>query len=229
MVFHNKLNPDSSTNTIKIANTKIEQKPYLKFLGLILDQNLQWTEHLKTVKAKMSSALYVLNTVKNILGKEHLKTLYYSMMQPYIDYGIILWGTSMRKNLQPLNIIQKKAIRTLSGREYNAHTPPLFEMLNILTIEKVYNLNTLKFMFNYHHNTLPEGLKNIFTNNTSIHSHNTRRSNNPHIQSRRTALAGKSLLHTAPRMWNQLQNDITNIQTLKSFCNRVKKLLNRDT
>ncbi len=47
------------------------------------------------------------------------------MFQPYIYYGIILWGSAYQKVIKPIEIHQKKAIRLISNASYNAHTQPL--------------------------------------------------------------------------------------------------------
>ena len=64
----------------------------------------------------MSSGLYALNRVKNYLPKHHLKLIYSSLMQSHMYYGIILWGNAPQKYKRRIEILQKKAIRTITKR-----------------------------------------------------------------------------------------------------------------
>ena len=64
--------------------------------------------------------------IKNILNTNHLMTLYYSLVYPYIDYAISVWGSTHNTHVNKLYIKQKRSIRIVMGAQYNAHTSPLF-------------------------------------------------------------------------------------------------------
>ena len=49
------------------------------------------------VKKKISGGIYALNSSKNFLSSANMRTLYYSLVQPYLLYGIILWGNAYKK------------------------------------------------------------------------------------------------------------------------------------
>ena len=130
----------------------------------------------------MSSALYALNSAKNMLTQSNLRTLYYALLSPYIEYGISLWGSASKSNINPLYEKQKKAIRIITKANYNSPTQPLFKEQNIITLEDVFKLNVCKFMYDYHNHNLPNSLLNLFVANNDIHTHNTHHSNDPHIR-----------------------------------------------
>ena len=64
---------------------------------------------------------------KNVLSPAHSKTLYYSLVYPYLNYGILLWGNTYKKYLHKLEISQKKPIRTINRAMYNEPSSPLFK------------------------------------------------------------------------------------------------------
>ena len=98
--------------TIKIGNEQIESKSVVKFLGMYIDSKLEWHEHIKCIKNKMSSGSYAINKVKHLLSCNHLTTLYYSLIYPHLDYGITLWGSTHTTNIKQLTIMQKKLSET---------------------------------------------------------------------------------------------------------------------
>ena len=49
------------------------------------------------------------------MDRHHLKTLYYSLVYPYLLYGITLWGADYHTYLSKLVIMQKKIIRIITG------------------------------------------------------------------------------------------------------------------
>ncbi len=142
--------------------------------------------------------MYALNKVKNILNEKHLLTLYYSLIYPYLDYGISLWGSSHTSYLNKLLVIQKKAVRVIKKVNYNDHTSPLFKELNILKINDIHMLQVAKYMYNMKRGTLPTPLSKQIKLNANMHTHNTRNRNNPHVTERRTKLASRCLRHKGP-------------------------------
>ena len=72
-------------------------------------------------------------------------------MLSYINYGLSLWGVEV-KNLE---IIQKRAIRLITGSNYIAHTEPLFIQLGLLKVQDIFKLRLLKFYYKLGYGTLP--------------------------------------------------------------------------
>ena len=107
---------------------------------------MSWANHLLSIKKKISKVIGILYRLKNTFPLEVLKTLYKSLVLSYINYGLLLWGVEV-KNLE---IIQKRAIRLITGSNYIAHTEPLFIQLCLLKVHctPLYQLikliNTLK-------------------------------------------------------------------------------------
>ena len=143
-----------------------------KFLGIIIDDKLGWLDHINSINIKLSRSLYILNSVKKMLP--NYRHLYFTMVQPYLTYGIILWGSTYQSYLKRTVILQKKAIRYMHKAHYNAHTKPLFYASNVLNINFTYLLEVSKFMHDYTRRTLPTPLLNFFSSNLNVHQHNTR-------------------------------------------------------
>ena len=109
MLFQPNGNHNTLGNTLNIGVDPIEHKLYCKFLGIFIDNQLRWNNHLSHISAKLSRSVYILKTVKHILPLTLLRSLYYTMVQPYLTYGIILWGPTYRCHLKQVSILQKKS------------------------------------------------------------------------------------------------------------------------
>ena len=144
-----------------------------KFLGIIIDDKLGWLDHINSINIKLSRSLYILNSVKNMLPNYILRKLYYTMVQPYLTYGIILWGSTYQSYLKRTVILQKKAIRYINKADYNAHTKPLFYASKVLNIHYTYLLEVAKFMHDFTRRKLPTPLLNFFSSNLTVHKHNS--------------------------------------------------------
>ena len=147
----------------------------------------------------------------------YLLQLYYSLIYPFLTYGLSIWGNTYSSTLRPLIILQKKATRIITFSEPGDHSEPLFEKLNILKLTDLVTLHNALLMYNYHHNLLPSSLEIFFKTVASIHSYNTR-------------LASKSTYYlntiktnkrfAAVKVWNNLDESIKHLP-LKSFEKKV--------
>ena len=76
-----------------------------------------------------------------------LQALYNSLILSRINYGILLWGYQSERIFK----LQKKALRIISLKKYNAHTEPIFKSLNLLKLSDIFSLCQLKFYHNLVH------------------------------------------------------------------------------
>ena len=99
---------------LKIDDEIISEVECTKFLGVYIDKQLKWEMHIKYVEKKLASALYVFNSLKHYLPTAHLTTLYYTLVDPHINYGCLVWGNTIKKFLHKIYIFQKNAIRIIT-------------------------------------------------------------------------------------------------------------------
>lgn len=154
-----------------------------------------------------------------------MRTVYHSLIYPYLTYGTLLWGCSHSTYLRRLEILQKKAIRTVSKSNYNAHTEPLFKKLQILKLKDICTFQLSKIMYSFINISLPDPLMTMFTVNRHIHSHETRCLHQPHIQYRKTAFLSKTFIYLAPEIWYKLPETIRQLRSQHSFNRSVKIFL----
>ena len=87
-----------------------------KFIGLNVDQNLDWEQHCSITYSKINSACFVLNQSKNFLPFTSRKHIYTSLFISRIRYGALIFGGATQQNLMKLNFQQKKAVRNLTSK-----------------------------------------------------------------------------------------------------------------
>ena len=207
---------------LQIDNVDIERQTSVKFLGMYLDDKLTWSTHIDHVKSKLSKSLYVMNKSKRYLTEEHLCVLYHTMIQTYLNYGILLWGAAKRSYLHKVFRLQKKAIRVVTKSAYNAHTAPLFSRTGILHLHDLHHVELLKLMFDVINLVAPSKISDYYTFIADIHQHNTPQSTGIHITERRTQTANASILHSGPKLWSSMSNEIKQLQSRNVFKRRIK-------
>ena len=93
---------------IYLDGCKLTRVTEAKFLGITLDSNLTWIPHINSISKKCSKNLGVLNKIKHFLPETHMYQLYCSLIMPYLNYGILLWGSANKEHYSKIFKIQKK-------------------------------------------------------------------------------------------------------------------------
>ena len=137
---------------IMIGGDYIERVDCFKFLGILIDEELSWHKHIEHCRKKIACGMYALNMAKNYLAQNNLRQLYFTLINPHLLYGNILWGSAYKSVLQKLVTQQKKAIRVITHSKYNEHTPPLFKRMNILKLDDMHEIELAKFTFMHQEN-----------------------------------------------------------------------------
>ena len=89
-----------------------------KFIWVIIDEYLNWAEHINTVKTKISRGIAILCKARRVLKTSTLVTLHNSFVYPYIDYCIEVWGGASDKYIKSLFKAQKRAVRIIKSTSY---------------------------------------------------------------------------------------------------------------
>ena len=159
---------------LSMDNSLLVQCQSFNFLGINLNQNLTWSDHIKHVSLKISRSLGQLKNLRHLLPTRILLTLYNTIILPHLHYGILAWGSKAHL----LTKLQKKSVRITTNSRYNAHTEPLLKNNNLLKTDDIYKVQVLNFYYKLKHQTLPIYFRCFPTTmNTDIHRYNTRRRN----------------------------------------------------
>ena len=106
MLFSNK---KCSTNlNIKIEGTTIAQVNKAKFPGVMIDDKLNWKDHILYISNKISKGIGVIIKAR-VLGNNTLLSLYYSLVYPYFTYCCQIWGATYVYNIEILSKLQEKS------------------------------------------------------------------------------------------------------------------------
>ena len=218
MLFRNKNMPLDHSLSLKIGLETLERygedckTKSFKFVGHHLDEFLNWKYHISVVRRKVATANFKLNQCKNLLSLKPRKMLYNSLIKPHLEYGLVNWGGAAKGLLKGVTILQKKCIRNICNEKKYAPTNNLLYKLELLKVEDLFKLHCSIFMYKQYyslHGT--SSFDNIFTKLMSSRS-----------KQFSVKLLKKKDLEKFPscylvKIWNELDIEIKNSQTTKSF------------
>ncbi len=111
-----------NTLNLKINNTIIERVTQLDCLGISLNENLSWKDHIKKISNRISQILGILNKLKHSLPITAKTLIYSSLIRFHLTFIILVSCHTCERFTKFL----KKCIRTIITSKYNAHTEPIF-------------------------------------------------------------------------------------------------------
>ena len=131
----------------------------VKYLGIKIDENLNWHEQINNVAVKLNRANAMLPKVRHFVHKKTLKSIYHAISESQLFYSCLVWAQNFN-SIKRLYILQKKSLRLMYFLNRNAHTTPLFKNSNILKFPDKTALEKCIFIKNYFNQTLPTPFKN---------------------------------------------------------------------
>lgn len=127
-----------------VGSEKIEQVTSTNFLGITIDNNLNWKSHIEKINKTLSKTCYAISILSRITSTEVAKSAYYGNIYPFLTYGVIFWGNSA--NVQSTFILQKKCLRIIYNLNSMESARTLFISNNILTLTCIYILEISLFV-----------------------------------------------------------------------------------
>ena len=211
--FHsNRYDPNSFFPTITLDETVLDEVSDTNFLGVRIDEILNYKPQIEELSMKLNKALYVLRRISLTCNLESALTVYHSLFLSHINYSIILWGSN-QGHLQHIFKIQKRAIRFMLGLTMRTSCKEHFIALKLLTVPSIYIKKTIEHV---------KKIESDLPHTGDVHSYDTRHRNTlAHIQ-HRTAAFEKSVKFQGTKLIRKLPNNILSLNELKAF----KKSLN---
>jgi hypothetical protein len=204
----------TNQNLLIVADKEImEISDHATFLGLELDNKLNWKNNITKLQGKLSKHCFAIRILKKIVPVNTLKIIYHGLFEPHISYGIIFWGNcSFTKKVFSL---QKRVVRILLNLRPKTSCRKQFIKLNIMTLPSLYIYKLLIFI---------KINANLFPTHT--HNHSTRRKNNFDLQRESLALTQvkNQIKPTGLLLYNLLPDDLKNSNT-STFKIKLKNIL----
>ena len=211
---------------LSIDGNNINSIDQTKFLGVIIDKQLNWKKHISYVTGKVARGIGIIIKARKYLPKDAILSLYYSFIYPYLTYCNLIWGNACATHLERLKMLQKKVVRIIAGVKPREHTDPIFKQYKLLTMNGINMFLTARFMFKIHHGLIIDTFLGFFKRNREIHSYQTRQSSEYHLPCVHTELAKRNIRFHGVKNWNKLIRDgVTSDCSEAVFKNTLKQLL----
>ncbi len=105
------------TNNVftNINNEPLHKVTISKYLGIFIDSNLKWDDHINNMIPKISAKIGILRSLRNIVPNDTLIQIYNAIVQTNVDYGDTVYDSASKISKNRLQKLQTRAVRLITG------------------------------------------------------------------------------------------------------------------
>lgn len=223
LVFQQK-NTEHYDFNININNMQLSQVHTTKYLGLILDDKLNWNSHIDSLVKKIIPMLGALHRCTKFLNTSNRYAIYNAYILSNLRYLINIWGTCGVTSFKRVQVLQNRAIKILFQMPYRTSSELLYSNLSLQPIRYVFELEQCKQIYNILRCNLKCNSK--LKTNSELYEYNTRGNQNLHVGNIRTHKALYNPLMRATLMFNNVPVNVRQAPSFKLFLIKLKEFLN---
>ena len=154
---------------LKVHVDELEVVQKTKYLGVQIDNFLDWIEHVKVTLSKVSKAVGLLWQGNPFLPEETLKTLYTGIIEPHFRYCCLVWGCSGVTDINQLQKLQNRATQIVTGSSFDTPCQPLIKELGWKTRDQLITSEII-MVYRSLHEVTPQYMCNLFTRASQLTS-----------------------------------------------------------
>lgn len=218
----------ATATSIKLGSSTISFSPTVKNLGVLFDESLSFSQHIKQCRKSSFFMLKNLSRIRNHFDQDSFETLIHAFISSKLDYCNSLFINLPNCTIKGLQAIQNYAARLVLRQSRFCHITPLLKKLHWLHVPERIQFKTLLFTFKAIHLSNPPYLKSQLT----LKSHNRSLREQDHLQlevprSHSARMGDRAFAIAAPTLWNRLPFVIRNAPSVPHFKSLLKTHLFR--
>ena len=208
--------------TLAIGGESLNRVTKCKYLGVILDANLNWKHHVDHIRCKVVKSLFLLRKARPFITINIAKMLYHTIIQSHFDYCSPVWSNANKTLLNVLHILQKRALRIILKTNLMTRSNVLYQQSGIQPLQSRWKRINVTLIYKCVHHIAPEYLSNrVSLQNYEYSLRNTL--NKILLPKPKTNFKRNSFLYASAISFNSLPNEIRSINVLSTFKEKINK------
>jgi len=217
MLFKSNRKTNQTALVITVGDTSVEMVKEFKYLGITLNETLNFEKHFTKVCTMMNSRVFMINRYKNHFTYKWRHIFSTSLIISVLDYCLPIWGNIPESKRKRINrILFRTGKMVLMNNAFISSKIDVIDRLNWLLCQERYELYALQFVKKHIVNTskISEYFKYYEKRNSSRAS----KLENDFIVSKMKSSFGQSaFFYRSVILWNNLPSQLKSIQNYMNF------------
>ena len=155
-----------------------------------------------------------------------LKTVYFTLIQSLIDYGITIWGSANQTNIKSVQRLQSRCARSLTGYFYHdISSLEILSQLGLLNVKQRYSFFVCIMVYKSLNDSLPNHICDTLTFLPDCHNHDTRNELLLKIPFSRSSYGKRTFANVGFCLWNNLPNVLKSSHNISTFRKNLHNFL----
>ena len=208
------------THRYNIYESELEHVFEEKDLGVIIDSELKFEEHMSAKIKKANSIFGLIRRSFSFLDCKLFKKLYITFVRPHLEYAQVVWAPHLIKHVNIIENVQKRATKRVDGLSGFDYTTRLKKLDLPTLLYRRARGDMIELYKHFHHYD-----KSITPHTFQIRNRVSRKHNFQLVENRPSdgvrGPQSNSFYYRAVKTWNNLSKEIVNAKDINSFKNNL--------
>ena len=114
-------------NTICFGENEIKKVDKFKYLGLVLDEKLNWKFHVDSVSSCIAPYVGMLKRIRPFVNEKTAMQIYYAYIHSRLSYCLPVWSSCSLEQKMRLQRLQNKAVKYIRQKPFRTPTVELYD------------------------------------------------------------------------------------------------------
>ena len=224
MLIHSNKKDVPSSLKLKINGCSVEQVQQFKFLGVVVNDSLTWSDHIDLVCNKVSRSLNLLRRVSYFLPRPLLLLFLNSYILPHLDYCDVVWSSCTKSQSLRLETLINFACRTVLHRNRRSSASAARSELGFSTLSSRRKLHLAQSVFKCLSAQSPSYLSQLFSAPCSSYHTWSSSSRQLNLPATKSCYGQRAFSFTGASLWRSLPRSVRELQDYQAFSSRCADL-----
>jgi hypothetical protein len=202
---------------IKIEDEQIVEVEVMKYLGVLIDNQLNFKKNTDFIVKKVAKKVGFLTRIHKKLTKAAKTTIYKTIISPHIDYCASILYLANEEDVKTLQVLQNRAMRVILRKGIRTPIRQMLKELGWLSIKQRIFYNTMILVYKIRNEMVPTYLTSKLQYRGEMNRYPLRNADHFWLPLYSKTTTQNQLFYRGLKDFNELPSEIKNSDNLKNF------------
>ena len=218
MLIHSRRQKLETGLSIHVDAVTVEQVQVHKYLGVVLNDTLTWSDHVDMVCGKVNRNLNLLHRLSWFLPSSLLLIYLKSYVLPHFDYCDVVWSSCTQEESRRLESLFNFGCKTVLRRKRDSSSTAAIKELGLTTLTLRRKLHTAQLMFRCLSSKAPSYLTRLFSSPSTFRNTRSSTTGQLNLPALKTSLGQRAFSFAGASLWRSLPPSVRCSSDYGQFC-----------
>lgn len=217
MIIGNRTIDEEALEYLTINGVRLDRVKSIKYLGVMIDSGLKFTEHVNYVEKKIARSVGFMSRTCKYVYRHYKIKVYRAIVEPHFVYCSSLLFLCNKTDKDRLQKLQNRAMRCILKKPMETPIDVMLNELGWLSVKQALEYYTLILVFKMKHDMVPSYLSEELVYNREVHGRNLRNKDDFRLPNRKKNCSQNSLFYRGVGLYNDMETEAKSCRRLSEF------------